>query len=93
MTKKEIKEDKFVTYYFKSIDYMNQNSRMVSGVVLGVLAVVILITFMVRSKRTEEMSAAFEVTKARVQVTNNNADMAVDILKTAISNYGGANCS
>jgi TolA-binding protein len=89
LTKKQLKEDKLITYYYKAIDYINQNAKLVSGVVIGVIAVVTLSILIVRSKHTAEAKASFELSKARIQMSSNNTAMAMDILQSLTKNYSG----
>ena len=84
-----MKEDKLVTYYFKSIDYINQNSKVVYGVALGIIAVIVLSYMFMGSRRTAEINASVELTKARAEIDNANHVKAIDILKNMIINYGG----
>ena len=89
LTKKQMKEDKLVTTYFKVIDYINQNSKIVSGVIIGIAAIILLTMLFIRSKRSAEINASVELTKARVELLNNNGETAADILQSLIQNYGG----
>ena len=89
ITKKQIKEDKLVTTYFKVIDFFNQNSKLVSGIVIGIAAVIILSMLFMKSKKTAEINASIELTKARVELGTGNGETAIDILKSMINNYNG----
>jgi len=89
ITKKQIKEDKLVTYYFKAIDYINQNSKLVMGSILGITAVIVLVLLFTWSKRNAELNASLELTKARVELANADHQRAIDILKSMIKNYSG----
>jgi len=89
LTRKQIKQDKFVTIYFKVVDYINLNSKLVTGIALGIAAVVIISILFMRSKRTAEMNASVELTKARVELAGYNAETAIDILKNMADNYSG----
>ncbi len=89
LTKKQIKEDKLVTTYFRAMDYIKQNQKIVT---IGVAAVVIITSLLIlfaRSKRNAEKYAAVELTKARVAIQQNNIDSATDILTSLVNNYSG----
>ena len=89
LTRKKMKEDKLVTTYFKAVDYIDQNSKLVYGIAIGVAAIILLSTLFIRSKRSAELNASVELTKARVELGSNNGETAVDILKSMIDNYSG----
>lgn len=89
VSRKQIKEDKLVTYYFKAVDYMNQNSKIVFGVTAGILIAVTLFFLYSWSKKTAELNSSLELTKARVELVNNNQQKTIDILISMINNYSG----
>lgn len=89
LTKRQMKEDKFVTYYLKAHDFVTSNGRLISYIVGGI-AVIILVGFIWSKKKMEkENSAIVELTKAKVEYFNNNYEAAADILKDLVENYGG----
>lgn len=89
LTKKQIKEDKLVTYYFKAIDFINYNSKIVFGALIGVIAIVALLYLYNWSKKNAEMSASLELTKAREELKSSQSEKAIDILRSMINNYSG----
>ena len=89
LTKRQMKEDKLVTTYFKVMDYVNQNSKVVSGIGIGIVAVIMVTMLFIRSKRNAELSASQELTRASVELATNNEEKAVDILRSMIENYSG----
>lgn len=89
LTKRQIKEDKLVTYYFKISDYIKQNSRLLSSTGIG-LAVVVLVVFLyTKNQQNKEQKAAVELAKARIEYLNNNYDAAIGLLQNLVDNYGG----
>jgi TolA-binding protein len=89
LTKRQIKEDKLVTYYFKVNDYIKQNSRFLSSAGIG-LGVVVLVFFLyTKNQQGKEQKAAVELTKARIEYLNNNYDAAIGLLQNLVDNYGG----
>ncbi len=91
LTKKQIKEDKLVTYYFKAIDFFNANSKIVFGAMVGVIAIVALLYLYNWSKKNAEMNASLELTKAREELKNSQPEKAIDILRSMVNNYSGTN--
>lgn len=88
LTKRQIKEDKFVTYYFKTQDFIARNSRTILYTVGGI-ALIFLIGFIWSRKNLEKENAAVvELTKAKIEYFNNNFVQATDILKDLVENYG-----
>ncbi len=89
LTKRQIKEDKLVTYYFKTVDYVNQNSKLVSGVLLGIIAIIVISYMFVHSRKTAEAKASVELARARMEIESGNAEKAIDILRTMMTNFSG----
>ncbi len=89
LTKRQIKEDKLVTAYFKAIDWVQRNSRIVVYAVAGAVAVVLIVTLMIRSERAAEERAAVELARAELQANRGNHEEAVAILESLVEKYGG----
>jgi TolA-binding protein len=89
LTKKQIKEDKFVTYYFKAQDYVQKNQKIVSSVIIGIIAVVAISILFVRSKRAAEANASIELARAESALQESNLNTAIDMLKSLADNYSG----
>ena len=90
LTKRQIKEDKFVTFYFKAQDYLKQNSRAIMYGI-GVAVLIILAGFIYSKKQAEkEASAVVELTKAKLAYFENDYAKAIPILKDLVENYGGS---
>lgn len=89
LTKRQIKEDKLVTYYFKTIEYVTQNIRFIA-IVSGALVVIAVVAFLyANSVRGKEEAASVEFTKADLQYQNGNYQAAIDQFKRLIEDYGG----
>ncbi|MDQ7052706.1 MAG: hypothetical protein Q9P14_07395 [candidate division KSB1 bacterium] len=63
--KKEIKQDKFVTYYFKTLDFYNQYKKEVHYGLIGLVAIFVLGFYIVNSKKAAEQKAAVELARAK----------------------------
>lgn len=91
ITKRQIKEDKFVTTYFKTIDFINKNSKNVTIGLVAIIAIIVLLVLMARSKQTAELNASEQLAKANAEISQNNLTQAVDILLNMVDNYSGTN--
>ena len=68
---------------------MNQNSKLVTGILLGIIAIIVFSSLVVHSRKTAEMNASVELTKARAEIENGNAEKSMDILRALMTNYSG----
>ncbi|RMF65549.1 MAG: tetratricopeptide repeat protein [Calditrichaeota bacterium] len=89
LTKRQIKQDKFVTYYFKAQDYIVRNTRTILS---GAAAIVVLLVaiFIYSSKQAEkEKEAVVQLTKARIEYFAGKYDAAIPLLNNVVESYGG----
>ena len=91
ITKKQIKQDKFVTYYFKTIDFVKQNQNKVTFALVAVAVVVVLILLFQRSKKMAEINASERLAQANSEIAKGELQQAIDILKSMSDNYSGTN--
>lgn len=91
ITKRQIKEDPLVTTYFKSIDFIREHSQKITTGLLILFAIIVLIIFLVRSKRIADLDASEQLAKANVELSQNKTQEAIDILLNMIDNYSGTN--
>ncbi|MDZ7264156.1 MAG: tetratricopeptide repeat protein [candidate division KSB1 bacterium] len=89
ITKRQIKEDKLVTYYFKTIDFFNRNSKYVTIGLTAIVVVLILVTLFRRAKQRAELEASAQLTKALAEIGQNNLSQATDILVSLAEKYSG----
>ena len=89
ITKRQIKEDPLVTTYFKSIDFVKEHSQKITAGLIVVLAIIVLIVLLMRSKRTAELNASEQLSKANLELSQNRSQEAIDILLNLIDNYSG----
>jgi tetratricopeptide (TPR) repeat protein len=84
-----MKEDKLVTYYFKTTEYVRRNSRTISTGVTA-FGIILLVLFLYqRNKHDKETKASVEFTKARTEYFQNNYESAINILQDLVDNFGG----
>ncbi|MDZ7373152.1 MAG: tetratricopeptide repeat protein [candidate division KSB1 bacterium] len=93
LTKREIKQDKLVTAYFKATDWLQANSRYVLYGVAGAAAVLLMILLVVRSHRVAEARAAVELARADLYVDGGRYEEAVGVLETIVEKYGGTSAA
>jgi len=91
ITKRQIKEDKFVTIYFKSVDFIKQNSSKFTTGLIALIVIIALVILFVRSKRTAELNASEELAKANAKIAQGELQQAIDILLNMSDNYSGTN--
>jgi TolA-binding protein len=89
ITKRQIKEDKFVTTYFKTVDFINKNQKNVMIGFISILAIIVLFLFMARSRQSAELKASEQLAKANTEISQNNLTQAIDILLNMVDNYSG----
>lgn len=89
LTKRQIKEDKFVTFYLQAQAYLSENGRnILTGLGIVVVLVVAALVF-TKSKAEKEHVAVVELTKGRLEYFAGNYDTAIGILKNLIEEYDG----
>ena len=66
ITKRELKEDKLVTYTFKLNSYLRENAKRISYIVLGSAALILIITYVSYSTKKTEREAMSEVGIAQI---------------------------
>ncbi|NIR47550.1 tetratricopeptide repeat protein [candidate division KSB1 bacterium] len=89
ISKRQMKQDKLVTYYFKTVDYLQNQSRNLIWT-LGAILIVILAIFIFSRKQAEkEQKAITALTEARAEYAGNNFEAAEGKLQNLINSYGG----
>lgn len=88
ITRKELKEDKFVTYTLQVKSFLEENSKQVFMAVVGILAVIVIIIvfFHVHSQNQEEARAQLGI--AQIEYNNQNYNKAIPRLEKLINEYG-----
>jgi tetratricopeptide (TPR) repeat protein len=88
ITRREMKQDKLVTYYFKATDFIHLHGTRLLLIVGGVLAIFIAATFYSKMQTKNEKAAVVELTKAQAKYNNYDFQGAVEILKKLVDDYG-----
>ena len=90
-TKKELKQDEFITFVVKAKMFLEENANKILAGVVAVLAVVLLGYFWQQSKQNAEMTAASMVTQAQYDLQNNQKERAIATLTQVMDEYEGTN--
>jgi len=88
ITKKEIKEDKFVTFTFKLNEWIREHLNQVLMVGGGVILVGVIVFFVISSKSKREENAADLLGKAGMELQTGELGTAVSDLQKVINQYG-----
>ncbi len=91
ITKKDLKEDKFVQYTLQAKTYLDENSKQVFSAVAGILAVIVIIIVFVYVHNTKQDKARAQLGIAQVEYNNLNYDKAIQRLQKLISEGEGTN--
>ncbi len=91
ITKRQIKEDKFVTFYFKAVDFLKQNMNKITIGLAIVLAAIILTMLLFRSKKTAELNASVKLAEANSKMARGELQQTIDILLNMSESYSGTN--
>ena len=89
ITKKELKEDKFVKYTLQAKTYLDENSKQVFIVVASVLTVIVLIILFVYVQKSKTEEAQSQLGIAQVEYSNMNYTKAINRLEKLINEYSG----
>ncbi|MGO9480933.1 MAG: tetratricopeptide repeat protein [Candidatus Kryptoniota bacterium] len=98
ITKKELKQDKLVTSYFKVVDYLKNNRRIVSGTLTGIVVAVIVVVAYLNNRNSDNLKAATQLAGVLDYFNGGayqiaiNGDPTHDItgLKAIVENYGSS---
>lgn len=63
ITKREMKEDKLVTFYYESVDFVQRYQNYIIGAAVGIAAVVLLAYYFVNAAETKNEKAGLELSK------------------------------
>lgn len=97
ITKKELKQDKLVTAYFKAVDLVRNNRKIVSGMITGLVIAVIVVVAYLNNVRSNNNKAATEISQvlgafnggAYQVAINGDPTQNISGLKSIVQNYGG----
>ena len=90
LTRREMKEDKLVTSWFKAMDWLSQHSREVLLAAAGVVVVVGLIIFFNWMNSRDEQEASEQFAQARAEYNKQNYTGTIPLLEKLVSEHGGS---
>jgi outer membrane protein assembly factor BamD (BamD/ComL family) len=89
ITKKEIKQDKFVTYSLKASEWVQKHLNEVLIGAGGVILVAAILFFVISSQGKKQRKAAELLGQASLELQTGNMGQAVGGLQTVLNKYGG----
>jgi TolA-binding protein len=89
LTKKELKEDKLVTFYYQASSFFESHRMFIYGVTLGLIVLIAAFYYLNRSssQATEESSLKFY--KARQVFERGNFGNSIEVFEELVSDYSG----
>lgn len=87
--RREIKEDKFLTFVARATDFFTTYSRQIAMGIFGVLVVVVISYMVVKSKKEADVAASGRLIRAVAEFNNQNYDRAVPILQGIVEQFDG----
>jgi predicted negative regulator of RcsB-dependent stress response len=90
LTRREMKQDKLVTTWFKVNDYLSQHLREVLLAVGGVVIIAGVIIFFNYLTGKDEQEASEKFAQARTKYNQQNYTAAIPLLEKLVSEHGGS---
>jgi TolA-binding protein len=89
ITRKKLKEDKLVTFYFEATAWFEKNANYI----LGAIALIVLLLagsyFYLKSTAGSEKTASVDLARATRAYESGDYQNAISLLSTTVDNYGG----
>ncbi len=89
LTKRQIKEDKLVTYYFQATDFLQRHSRNLLTALGAVVIVVMAVFLYANQKEKKEQDAVVALMEAKTEYFNGNYQGAAEKLQSIVTTYEG----
>jgi outer membrane protein assembly factor BamD (BamD/ComL family) len=93
LTKRDIKQDKFVTSMLRAQEYFLENSTRLFGVIAAVVVVVVVALLLVSSGRKKEREAQEAFGRAAVEFRAGNFQLAAVDFQSVVDNFGGTDAA
>ncbi len=98
ITKKELKQDRLVTTYFKVVEILRNNRKIVSGTITGLIIAAIVVVAYINNRRSDNSKAATELSQvldafnggAYQVAINGDPTHNIAGLKSIVQNYGSS---
>ncbi len=88
LSKKKLKEDKLVTFYYKASAWAEDNSKYVVGAMAAVAVIVVAVYFYANSQKGNEQKASVELAKATRTFEKGDYQNALPLLTNLVEKYG-----
>lgn len=89
ITRKELKQDRFITAMLKAKDFLEKNSKLVTISILGLIGATLIILFIVRSKQAADVTATNMLSRVQFMIGGPQQEAAIDSLKVIVDRYDG----
>lgn len=89
ITRKELKQDKFIIATLKAKDFLQKNSKVVVRSIFGLVIVIAIVIFLIRSKQTANVNAASMLSRAQLMLGGPQQESVADSLKVIVDRYDG----
>ncbi|UCE19261.1 MAG: tetratricopeptide repeat protein [Gemmatimonadota bacterium] len=93
ITKKQMKQDKLVTYSFKVLNYVQDHSRQFIFGITGLIVVLLIGFLMVSSKKKKEISAANMLGSSEIVYQSGDYQNSIPLFESVIQRYDGTRSS
>jgi len=89
ITRKELKEDKFIIATIKAKEYLDKNSKLIIRGIIGLIIVAVIVIFFVRSKKEANAKAATMLGQAQLMLSSAKQTAVLDSLNLIVDRYDG----
>ena len=88
LSKKKLKEDKLVTFYYKASAWAEDNLKYVVGAIAAIVIIFVAVYFYANSQKGAEQKASVELAKATRTFENGDYQNALPLLTNLVEKYG-----
>jgi len=89
LTRKDIKEDKIADFFLAATNYARQNSRKLTGIAIGVLVILLVITIARRERAAAELEAQGLLARANLDLQQGNYSSALEGYQNILERFRG----
>lgn len=89
ISKRQIKEDKLVTFIFKATEYIQKNQQRILIIAGSAVALILIGYVFLSSKSSSQRQAADLFGKAFIEIQSGNAQVGLLDLRNVVERYGG----
>lgn len=89
LTRKEMKQDKFVTFVAEATDFFNEYKQIITFGLIGIIALAAISYFMIKSRQDANLFVSGKLMRAVDYYNANDFDSAIPILQSIVDDYSG----